>query len=111
MIVSRRDGELQTILQTDHAQLSGVLAEHWGNATFARLEPHDSMCMAARLHDNGWTEYEVLPRVNQKTGRPYQFTELPVREHLTFYWHGVEQVVGQDAYAGLMVSMHCEGLQ
>jgi hypothetical protein len=110
MIVTPLAGELQTILQTDHARLSGSLAEQWGNGAFARLEPYDSMCMAARRHDDGWAEYESLPRVNPKTGRPYQFTELAVREHLSFYWHGVEQVAARDAYAGLMVSMHCEGL-
>src|SRR5438105_7909170 len=110
MIVSTRNGDFQLIRQTDHAELSGMLAEHWGNDRFRRPEPFAPMVLAAALHDDGWREWEAQPRVNPATGFPYQFTELPVLEHLAFYLRGVERVIARDRYAGLMVSMHCQGL-
>ena len=110
MIVSTCNGHFQLIRQTDHAELSGMLAEHWGNDTFGRPEPLAPMVLAAALHDDGWREWESHPRINPATHVPYQFTELPVPEHLAFYLRGVEQVIARDRYAGLMVSMHCEGL-
>jgi hypothetical protein len=110
MIVSPCDGSLQLIRQTDHAALSGVLAEYWGNATFHQPEPYAPVVLAAALHDNGWQEWEEEPKVNPATHLPYQFTELPVAEHLAFYFTGVQRVVARDRYAGLLVNMHCAGL-
>src|ERR1700736_6085702 len=110
MILSTLDGQLQMIRQPDHAELSGELAEHWGNDGFDRPEPFEPMVLAAALHDNGWEEWDNGPKVNPGTRLPYQFTEMPVQEHLAFYWRGVERVIAKDRYSGLVVSMHCAGL-
>jgi hypothetical protein len=110
MIVQRRAGELLLIRQTDHAALSGVLAEHWGAGAFARPEPRASMLVAAARHDNGWREWEEAPRVNPATRRPYNFTEMPVGEHFPFYLRGIDGVVRDDPYAGLLVCLHLGGL-
>jgi hypothetical protein len=110
MIISLRNGMLQLIRQTDHAAVSGLFAQHWGRPPFDRLEPFDAMVTAAALHDNGWTEWEAQPKVNPATQHPYQFWELPVEEHLAFYFQGVQRVIAQDRYAGMLVSMHCSGL-
>lgn len=110
MILSHDNGSIRVIRQDDHAELAGVLARQWGNDSFARPEPFEAVALAASLHDNGWREWDAEPRVNPATQRPYQFTEMPVREHLTFYRRGVDHVVTHDAYAGLLVNMHCVGL-
>jgi hypothetical protein len=110
MIVSSCDGRLQLIRQTDHAALSGTLAEYWGNDRFQRPEPYDPVVLAAALHDNGWQEWEEQPKINPATHAPCQFTDLPVAEHLAFYLQGVQRVVARDRYAGLLVNMHCAGL-
>jgi len=110
MIVSSRNGALQLIRQTDHAALAGHLAQHWGRPPFDRLEPLEAVVIAAAQHDNGWTEWDNRPKINPATHQPYQFWELPVEEHLTFYFRGVEGVIDLDRYAGLLVSMHCSGL-
>ena len=47
MILQPRCPDLLLIRQTDHAALSGALAEHWGNADFAALAPRESMVRAA----------------------------------------------------------------
>lgn len=110
MIVQPRASELLLIRQTDHAALSGELARHWGNADFAPLAPRDSMVLAAAHHDDGWRTWEAAPRVDPRTQRPYQFTDLPLAEHAGFYLTGVEDVAGRDAYAGLLVCLHLSGL-
>jgi hypothetical protein len=110
MIVQRRAGELLLIRQTDHAALSGVLAEHWGAGDFAWPEPRASVLLAAARHDDGWREWEEAPKVNPATRRPYNFTEMPVGEHFPFYLRGIDGVVRDDRYAGLLVCLHLSGL-
>jgi hypothetical protein len=110
MILQPRCPDLLLIRQTDHAALSGALAEHWGNADFAALAPRESMVRAAARHDDGWRVWEAAPRVDPRTHRPYQFTDLPLVEHAAFYLTGVEAVAAADAYAGLLVCLHLSGL-
>lgn len=110
MIVQPRDGQLLLIRQTDHAALSGVLAEHWGNDRFARPEPRASVVTAAIRHDEGWRAWEAAPRLDPATRRPCQFFQVPVPEHYAFYRLGLEAVLQDDLYAGLLVNMHLAGL-
>jgi hypothetical protein len=110
MIVQPRASELLLIRQTDHAALSGELAARWGNADFAPLAPRDSMVTAAAHHDDGWRTWEAAPRVDPRTQRPYQFTDLPLAEHAAFYLTGVDEVAARDGYAGLLVCLHLSGL-
>ena len=42
------NGHLTLITQTDHSNLVGELAAHWGNADFAAPEPYDSVVRAPR---------------------------------------------------------------
>lgn len=110
MIVRSENGNFLLIRQTDHAELSGIFAQEWGNDIFRRPEPFDSVCLASALHDNGWQEWEEAPKLDPATRFPYQFTDLPVEEHLTFYLRGIARVLEKDRYAGLLVSMHCSGI-
>jgi hypothetical protein len=110
MIVRSEDGSLILIRQTDHAQVSGLFARHWGNETFARLDPYDSVCLAAAEHDRGWMAWESNPRLNPQTGLPRNFLDLPIDEHYRMYVQGIEEVLEEDLYAGLLVSMHLAGI-
>ena len=110
MIVRPDRGRLLLVRQTDHMALSGRLAEAWGNDRFARPEPFGPLIVAAAEHDAGWADWEAAPRVDPATWRPYQFTDLPVEEHLAFYQHGVNAVAAKDVHAGLLVNLHCQGL-
>ncbi len=108
MIVRADGDQLLLVRQVDHQFLAGRLAEAWGAAPFAR--PTDAAIRATFAHDEGWRAWEERPRVDPRTQRPYQFTEVPVAEHLAFYRQGVEAAVAKDLYAGLLVNMHCVGL-
>jgi hypothetical protein len=108
MIVRSEGEQLLLVRQTDHQFVAGRLAEAWGAAPFAR--PSDGAVRATFAHDEGWRAWEEKPRVDPRTQRPYQFTDLPVLEHLTFYREGVQAALDKDLYAGLLVNMHCVGL-
>ena len=110
MIVREYQGKLLLVRQTDHMTLSGQLAEVWGNDRFARPVPFGPLVVAAAEHDAGWAAWESAPKVDPATRRPYQFTDLPVEEHLALYREGVNAVAARGAHAGLLVNLHCQGL-
>ena len=110
MIFQEQGDQLLVIRQTDHALLSGFFARAWGNELFKRPELFDSFCLAAREHDNGWSEWELAPQIDPKTRLPYSFMSIPTEEHVALYQRGIDRIVQADRYAGLLVSMHCAGL-
>jgi hypothetical protein len=110
MIIQDQGDHLVVIRQTDHAVLSGFLARELGNELFVRPQPAESFRLAATEHDNGWSEWELLPRIDPVTFLPYSFMSIPTAEHMALYQRGIERVVKADRYAGLLVSLHCAGL-
>jgi hypothetical protein len=109
MIISESPEHYRMITQNDHGDLAGQFAAHWGNERFARLKPYSSMVLAAEAHDNGWWDWDVYPSVDDK-GIPLPFTRTPREIRSQFYGKGIDNVIGRDLYAGLMVSMHGVGL-
>lgn len=109
MLVRDAGDAWQIVLQTDHADLSGQLAEAWGGAGFARPQPYAPLVRAARRHDDGWATWERCPRLDAD-GAPQSFVTVPAPVHLAFYRAGVECVCDEDPAAGLLVSMHMSGL-
>jgi len=110
MIVQDQGNQFILVRQTDHAMLAGFFARHWGNRLFPAPKPFQSFCLAASEHDNGWTEWEIHPQVDPVTFVPYSYVSIPTEEHMELYRHGIERVVKEDRYAGLLVSMHCADL-
>ena len=105
MIVRHQDDAWQVVLQTDHADLSGAVAEAWTD----RGPRHDSVVVAARRHDDGWAVWERSPLVSAE-GAPVGFLDVHVPAHLAFYRAGIAAVTDEDPYAGLLVSMHGAGI-
>ncbi len=95
----------QVVLQTDHADLSAGFARAWAD-TGPR---HDSLVLATERHDDGWAVWEQSPLVNDE-GVPVGFLEVSVPAHLAFYRAGIAAIADEDAYAGLLVSMHGAGI-
>ena len=110
MIIREQGDQLLLIRQTDHAFLAGFLAKEWGNDEFPRPEPFESFCLAVGEHDNGWSEWELQPALDEKSRMPYSFMSVPTDEHISLYQRGIERLVKVDHYAALLVSMHCVGL-
>lgn len=113
MIVCPFDDERVALLaQTDHSRVAGVLAAHWGNERFARLEPYNSMVLAAQEHDSGWWDWEIRPTLGPD-GRPMDYigsTKRLGETWLDFYRKGVARVAAHDLYAAFNISAHGEGL-
>jgi len=105
MIVRERADGWQIVLQTDHADLSGALAEAWAD----QGPRHASAVVAARRHDDGWAVWERSPLVDGD-GAPVGFLDVHVPAHLAFYRAGIAAITDEDPYAGLLVSMHGAGI-
>lgn len=111
-MVLRDDGDdaVVAIGQASHAWISGQLARAWGNARFERPEPWEEVCLAAEQHDVGWIDWDRAPALNEQTGRPRQFFELPRREHLALWTQAPGRLLTQSRHAALLVSLHGTGL-
>lgn len=109
MIIAENSEYYRMISQNDHGDLAGQFAAHWGNELFARLEPYQSMVLAAETHDNGWWDWDIYPSIDEE-GVPIPFTRTPREIRSTFYGKGIDNVIARDLYAGLVVSMHGVGL-
>ena len=105
MIVRDAGAAWQVVLQTDHADLSAAMARAWADPG----PRHDSLIVAAERHDDGWAVWEQAPSVDAG-GKPVNFLEVGVPAHLAFYRACIAAVTEQDAYAGLLVSMHGAGI-
>jgi hypothetical protein len=112
MIVRKEaNGELLLLTQTDHSRLAGQFAAHWGNETFAALQPYESVTRAAVHHDFGYLRYETAPMYDPATGETPMFRQLPsgALQFEEYEWC-FNWLLAGDPYAGLLVSMHRMGL-
>jgi hypothetical protein len=105
------DGSIVMITQNDHAQLSGLFAAHWGNATFESPQPRASLVRAAMFHDRGWIRYETSPQLNPETGKTPNYRDVPTdaAQLEAFAWAG-DWLSNIDSYAGLLIAKHRTGL-
>jgi hypothetical protein len=94
------------IAQTAHSWISGQFARAWGNKDFSSFQPFEQMCFAAEQHDIGFLRWENAPTLNETTGMPYTFEELPERDHFEIWRTGISQLRPVCLYASLVVSLH-----
>ena len=106
MIVRDCGETWQIVLQPDHADLSGQFAAAWAD----RGPGFDSLAVASRRHDDGWAVWERAPMIDAESSRPLTFLDVHVPAHLAFYRACIAAVTDDDAYAGLLVSMHGAGI-
>jgi hypothetical protein len=113
MVCPYNESSLLLILQIDHSRIAGLLAAHWGNDQFARLNPYVSVVLAAQEHDSGWWDWEIKPSVNEQ-GYPSDYIgsikHLGQGVWLDLYRRAIERLAARDLYAAYYVSMHGEAL-
>jgi len=109
MILQEREGALLIFRQTDHALLSGAFADAWGNDRIPVPARRESTLVAASRHDDGWSRWELAPRLGPHGG-PVDFIHIPRSEHVELYKRGIDLVESEDDYAGLLASLHGERL-
>lgn len=98
------------ISQVEHARLSGVLASAWGHRPFAPLDPRDEIVAAVRHHDDGWSAWEVAPKVDPQSGSPLDFTEMPLADSLAIWRESIAVAEKIGPLAAYMVSGHFSAL-
>lgn len=109
MILRQVNGELILTNQIDHAEVSGVLASHWGNGAFGRPVHFDSVVFACAKHDEAWRAFDDEPTIDPDTAQPHSFMSMPLDLILPAYYDGAGRVGREDPYAGFLVSMHYQG--
>jgi hypothetical protein len=97
------------ISQVEHARLSGALAVAWEPERFAGL-PRDEFIAAIAHHDDGWSAWEVSPKVDPQSGRPLDFTETPLRDSLAIWRESITRAEHYGPLAASMVSGHFSAL-
>lgn len=110
-MITRDTGDAwQIVLQPDHAVLSEQLCRAWGSDELVAPSPLESLAIASRRHDDGWAVWERSPSLDPDSGKPRGFLDVQVPLHLDFYRACISAVSEEDAYAGLLVSMHGAGI-
>lgn len=106
------DGRVLAILQENHADLSAQFAAHWGNSTFARLNPFETVVFATTYHDSGHREVDAEIPIDLESCRPYGHRNTPPeRRNPEALAANNQWLSRRDAYSGLLVSMHHAGLR
>ncbi|MBT2669011.1 DUF3891 family protein [Bacillus sp. ISL-4] len=108
MFVSKHGNEIWLIDQYHHAIQAGEVAAYWGNDEFEAPSP--SLITAVEKHDIGWVKPDKEVLFDEETGRPINFININVRQHVSFYSNGYNKVLEEDPYAGMLVGMHWIGL-
>jgi hypothetical protein len=98
------------IEQADHARMAGRLAEAFGNADFAPLEPREPLVFAIAHHDEGWTALDAQAKRDPNTGLPYHLTQTPLPDLLTTNAGSPDFNERHHPLSGLISSMHTWGL-
>ncbi len=108
------------ITHPDHARLAGDFAAAWGNAQFRRPEPRARVLKGIACHDDGWTARDVHPSITRQgkpsafsselVGKYSAFEEIDLEEYLAVRDLAVRVVARDDAYAGLLISLHTTNL-
>ncbi|MGI9556378.1 MAG: DUF3891 family protein [Solirubrobacterales bacterium] len=110
MITRKLNGDLQLVLQVDHDDLSGKLAERFGGGGLWDPVPREPVIRACAEHDDGWLDWEESPEIDPESGRAWNFRDLEILRHLAFYRAGIGRVTDRDPYAGMLVSKHGSGI-
>lgn len=121
MLKTRQGSTTWLVDQPAHGALAGLLAAHWGNASFAppggftggSVDQHlrRETIMAIASHDNGWWEWEASPAEGED-GLPQGLEEVlghPLQGMRR--WHlGVGRLAPDHPYASLLISDHAAWL-
>ena len=106
-MLHRADSQgLIVIGQPAHAWVSGQIARAWGNEHFGRFAPWEEVCLAAEQHDLGMAAWDATPDLNEATGMPYSYREMPRPVHVALWSSAASLVLPQSRYAALLVSLH-----
>jgi hypothetical protein len=94
----------------EHTALCLQLAHGFGNAHFESLSPADLMIHVISHHDAGWIDFDRDPKIDSRTGLPYNLAETPPEFITITSKRSPDFNQRQHPYCGLISSMHSWGL-
>jgi hypothetical protein len=106
MIVRDEGTTLLLITQSDHAQLAADLVAQIRTETALDSSARDTILLATREHDNGWTEVDADPTIEPETGRPRDFMTGPAPVKHELWLRGVTRLARANEHAGALVAEH-----
>ena len=109
MIVLARHPELLLVRQADHAASSREIAAAWCWPETLSSDLWERFLDGVAVHDDGWIDAELRPALNVD-GRPRDFKETPVREHVDIWRRSVAMAREKDPVVGLVVALHAHAL-
>lgn len=110
MILVAEEGVLRLVAQADHARLGGEMLALFRAFGLPDHRRRDDLLFAAREHDNGWRETDAAPRVDPRTGRPYDFVDQPRDDRIELWLRGVRRFCDARPYAALLILRHARAL-
>jgi hypothetical protein len=111
----RRDAnpnEWVVIRQVDHAHISEKLATDWNDAYLTEpgrdcsKQERQVVLASIRRHDDGWAEFDSIPRAHPQTNAPLHFTERTTTEAHAIWVACIESTVDLEPLGSLMVAEH-----
>ena len=94
----------------EHMDLCSQMARAYGNDRFQSLRPFDEVHYAVANHDRGWDDYDQMPMIDQETGLPFIMAKTPPVEAVKTNSGSPDFNEANNAYSGLLSSMHTWGL-
>jgi hypothetical protein len=105
-MIIRRDGDsLLFITQPNHARLAAMLIAEWQAEGFPSHPRRESILLATREHDNGWTEEDADTHVDA-SGRPLDFIEVPASVKQRIWPRAVSRLAGDHPYEAALIAHH-----
>jgi hypothetical protein len=108
MFVSKHDDEIWLVDQYNHSIQAAEVARRWGNKEFTA--PSQSLITAVEKHDIGWIEPDQEVLFDEESGKPINFIDINIKQHVRFYSNGYKKMLEEDPYAGMLIGMHWIGL-
>jgi hypothetical protein len=90
------------VAQPDHAVIAGSLARQIDSPLFPTLD--EDIVEAIALHDDGWTDFDSLPRGNNSS--PLSFLDAPIADFLQAWRGSIARAEQSSAIGGIIVSEH-----
>jgi hypothetical protein len=102
-----RSGEevLHLIRQPDHARLAGAIMTQCRPLTTHQRRP--SILRAIAEHDNGWTEEDQTPLLDDASGGVYDFVTAPLAVRRRVWPRGVARLA-EDPWTAALVAQHAD---
>lgn len=105
MLITRENGSLRFVTQSDHARLAAQILALWRRDDMPGHPRRDALLWAVREHDNGWREADAAPFVDS-AGRPLDFLALPEPRRLEVWRRGTERFASRRDWSSLLILEH-----